>query len=152
MEVGRLSMKYGFEPPALVTLEKQFLEKEGPHADKLLVNSSSKKTSASSSLRSSPFFGEDGRLSSDDENTIQSSKVKTSTELALRQEEAHNDSCDSVDSGLLLDDSLVNNGSKEDSKDEPARPTELQHLATSELDIKVRKEVGLLGIVSLPFP
>jgi hypothetical protein len=145
MEVGRLSMKYGIDPPALVAMEHEIdsESKDDPmksisngtlvnsHSDNQSDNQSSQCECGSRNSFGSEISNDENKENPDriiDETPLQIQLLglaKTTSELGVQT-----DLSDSVDSGLLLgdDDHHQNNQGVEDEEPE----------STSELDVKVK--------------
>jgi hypothetical protein len=124
MEVGRLSMKYGIDPPALVAMEQE-IDNESNSKDEqdkssectVLHSQSDNQSQCECGSRNS--FGSE---MSDDNKENPLLTPKTTSELGVQTELS-----DSVDSGLLLVDDDQGHTHVEL---EPPQPT-------SELDVKV---------------
>lgn len=95
MEVGRLSVKYGIDPPALVALEQEMDKEFREDQD---TSSSGKGTSCDQTTTSRTSFGSqsqtDGEESDDNKENPTPSKVNAGVQAKLY---------DSVDSGLQVE-------------------------------------------------
>lgn len=126
MEVGRLSVKYGIDPPALIAMEQE-IDCESKDNDSIKISNGTLVNSQSDNQSQCDFGSEtsDDNKENPHENPplILATPNKTTSELGVQT-----DLSDSVDSGLLADDDLNNHADEE--SDEPT--------PTSELDVKVQ--------------
>lgn len=139
MEVGRLSVKYGIDPPALIAMEQEIMDSESHQSnqsddpmkvsDGTLVNSQSDNQCGSRNSFGSEISDENKENPRDDTplpvmmqipmlSGLGSNLKKATSELGVQT-----DLSDSVDSGLLVDDDQNNH----ECDEEP----------NSELDVKV---------------